>query len=521
MAKKFNTRGTCNPQMHYMVDISGKIEKIRKLVEDGEYFTINRPRQYGKTTTLFLLKKRLTEGGYLVISLSFAGLGDLIFEDERVFSREFLDSMADSISLSGSEELAGYLLKNVKKVESLKELSKVITGFIKKSALKVALMIDEVDKSSNNQLFVSFLGMLREKYLLRNAGEDYTFHSVILAGVHDVKTLKLKIRPDEQKKYNSPWNISADFKVDMSFSAEEIATMLEEYCTDKQISMDIPQTSERLRYYTSGYPFLVSRLCEIIDKDILPEKNAKEWRTEYLEDAFRILLKESNPNFDDLVKNLENNEELYDFAMSIVVDGAQVGYNIHNPLINLGSLYGILREVNGKVAVHNKIYEHILFNYMTSKIELKTNMSGYNFQNNFISGKTLDMEKILLKFQQFMKEQYSSIDEKFIEREGKLLFLAFIKPIINGMGFDFKEVQTSEEKRLDVVITFLNGRYIVELKIWRGQEAHKRGLVQLKDYLDRTGSDKGYLVIFEFIKNKNYSQDRQTVDGKEIFIVKV
>ena len=52
------------------------------------------------------------------------------------------------------------------------------------------LSIDEVDKSSNNQLFLDFLGMLRKKYLRRDAGREESFHSVILAGVHDVKTLK-------------------------------------------------------------------------------------------------------------------------------------------------------------------------------------------------------------------------------------------------------------------------------------------------------------------------------------------
>jgi hypothetical protein len=80
-------------------------------------------------------------------------------------------------------------------------------------------MIDEVDKSSNNQLFLSFLGMLRDKFLLRNMGKDKTFHSVTLAGVHDVKSLK--IRPDEEQKYNSPWNIAADFDIDMIFQQKK------------------------------------------------------------------------------------------------------------------------------------------------------------------------------------------------------------------------------------------------------------------------------------------------------------
>lgn len=50
--KEFNVTGTCIPQKHYMVDTSGKIDQIVRMVEKGNYFTINRARQYGKTTTL-------------------------------------------------------------------------------------------------------------------------------------------------------------------------------------------------------------------------------------------------------------------------------------------------------------------------------------------------------------------------------------------------------------------------------------------------------------------------------------
>ena len=51
------------------------------------------------------------------------------------------------------------------------------------------LLIDEVDKASNNELFLSFLGLLRDKFLLAVDELDYTFHSVILVGVHDIKNL--------------------------------------------------------------------------------------------------------------------------------------------------------------------------------------------------------------------------------------------------------------------------------------------------------------------------------------------
>ena len=52
------------------------------------------------------------------------------------------------------------------------------------------------------------------------AGKDETFQSVILAGVYDVKTLKLKLHPQEEMKYNSPWNIAVDFQMEMSLTVK-------------------------------------------------------------------------------------------------------------------------------------------------------------------------------------------------------------------------------------------------------------------------------------------------------------
>ncbi len=69
------------------------------------------------------------------------------------------------------EDLAEYVDSEKGKIKSFAELSRFITKFIVKWNKRVILMIDEVDKSSNNQLFLSFLGFLRNKYLLRNAGK--------------------------------------------------------------------------------------------------------------------------------------------------------------------------------------------------------------------------------------------------------------------------------------------------------------------------------------------------------------
>jgi len=454
-----------------------------------------------------------------VINISFEGIGDSIFQEEKSFCNKFLKLMVSALKFLDKEE--SERLANLKyEMNDIEELSEIITEFVESATKEVILLIDEVDKSSNNQLFLSFIGMLRNKYLLREVGKDYTFKSVILCGVYDVKSLKLKIRSEEEAKYNSPWNIAVDFNVDMSFSPKEIATMLEEYSKDNNLTMDIESISEELYFFTGGYPFLVSRLCQIIDEKIY-EYDKKPWNLVDIQSAVKMILEEKNTLFDSLIKNSENNKELYDYIEDLIVRGNNKSFNNYNPIIELGIIYGYFKNKNGKVSISNKIFGEIIYNYMVSKLENNySKMDAYNFKSAFIEPTGgLNIEKILKRFMQFMKEQYSSKDQEFIEHQGRLLFLAFIKPIINGAGFDFKEVQVSEEKRLDVVITYNNFKYIIEMKIWRGSKYHEDGIKQLCDYLDIHDLDKGYLLVFNFNKNKEFKEERINIEGKYIFRV--
>lgn len=520
LKKRFNTTGNCVPKKHYMVNIDSKLKIISNMISRGDYFTINRPRQFGKTTTLDMLEKRL-EKEYLIISISFEGIGDTAFEVEEKFSNIFLELMERSLEFQDATS-AKRLRELCSNVTNLNDVSKVITKFVKDSPKEVVLIIDEVDKSSNNQLFLSFIGTLRNKYLLRNKDRDYTFLSVILAGVYDVKNLKLKLRNEDEKKLNSPWNIAVDFDVNMSFNQLEIGTMLEDYANINNFEMEIEKLSDRIYFFTNGYPFLVSRVCQTIDEKILTEMK-RPWTLKDVDESVKLIISEVNTLFESIVKNLENNEELYNLVKRILLNGEIIMFNALDPIINIGLIYGIFKQGENGVVISNKLFEEVIYNYILSKSRTThKDMSKYNFKDKFITDKAgLDIQKILCKFMQFMKEQYSQVDATFIEREGRLLFLAFLKPIINGVGFEFKEVQVSEEKRLDVVIAYNNFKYIIELKIWRGEKYHKNGLKQLSDYLDINGMNKGFLLVFNFNQNKEYKQETVIENNKEIFIVYV
>ena len=514
MKREFNITGSCNPEWHYMVDTAKRFASVENLIEKGKYFTINRARQYGKTTTLDMIWRRLSDR-YLVVPLSFEGLGDSAFASEEAFASTFSKMMSNRLlSMLRDDNLAD-IWRNCT-AKSMDDLSSVITTFCETSTKPLVVTIDEVDKSSDNQLFLNFLGMLRNKYLDRSlSGMDSTFYSVVLAGVYDVKNLKLKIRPDAEKKYNSPWNIAADFNVDMTFHPEEIAQMLNDYEADTHTGMDIKAISEEIYKYTTGYPFLVSYICKLID-----ERLERSWNINSVQQAVKIIAKGENVTLiDDLSKNLENNDELRDFIYSIVINGQEYSYTMIDPMVRLANMFSYIREnQRHKTMIHNLIFEEVLFMYFGNKTmrEQGTRISPYIL--NYVRNGKLNMEHVITRFQDLIHEEYRESTVPFLEREGRLLFLTFLKPIINGTGFYYVEPQTRDNRRMDLVVTYDKQEFIIELKIWRGDKYEESGRDQLASYLATRNMEEGYLVTFDFSKNKKDAEPQWIEwNGKRLY----
>ncbi len=161
----------------------------------------------------------------------------------------------------------------------------------------------------------AFLKMPRPHFLLRN----------ILAGVYDIKNVKYKIKPDAQHKANSPWNITANFLIDISFSAKDISGMLGEYEQNHRTGMDIPAMAEMIYDYTSGYPYLVSRICKLMDERVTGSTafpgNADAWTKAGVTDAVKILLTEKNTLFETIAGKLEIYPRLHDLVYKLLFTG--------------------------------------------------------------------------------------------------------------------------------------------------------------------------------------------------------
>ena len=304
--KSFNTTAVCIPSKHYMVDLSDRVKEIKKLVDDGKYFTINRARQYGKTTTLTALDSALSNQ-YDVISIDFQDVTDANFENENEFTKglsQILCDTRDSMDIPIPDKYYDQFEELANKSEKVKlnDIFRIFDRWCKENQRLIVLIIDEIDTATNNQVFLDFLGKLRSNYLKRQKNTKYrTFQSVILAGVTDVKYMKSKIRSEYESKENSPWNIAADFTIDMSLSEDGIKGMLDEYEADHHTGMNTEAIAKSIREYTNGYPFLVSRICQLIDENVSKTMSLSEaWTGNGIDEAIKLILAENNTLFQSL-----------------------------------------------------------------------------------------------------------------------------------------------------------------------------------------------------------------------------
>ena len=349
------------------------------------------------------------------------------------------------------------------------------------------------------------------------------FKSVILAGVYDIQNIKRKIRPEDEHVHNSQWNIAAKFDVDMSFSVEDISGMLADYEKDKSTGMDIKEVATEIRAYTGGYPVLVCRICQILDKELAGSEDfptlTSAWTKQGVIEAVKRILNENSPLFDSLMAKIEQYPQLNEMLQNILFNGEAISYQPDNDAVKLAAMFGFIKNNTNKIQIANRIFETRLYNkYIFDENAKQTAISkeAQIYRNKFVTDKELNMDLILEKFVESYDTIYGDQTEKFLEKDGRRLFLLFIRPIINGIGNYYVEAETRDYNRTDVIIDYKAKQYILEMKIWRGNSYNERGEEQLTDYLEYYHVNKGWMLSFSFNQNKHVGITHHNINGKEI-----
>lgn len=149
--------------------------------------------------------------------------------------------------------------------------------------------------------------------------------------------------------------------------------MLEEYETDNHSGMNVEEIAGLIFDYTSGYPFLVSRLCKLMDEEVagsvsFPDK-AAAWTKEGFLEAEKLLLSEKNTLFESLMGKLNDYPSLKRKLYSILFGGKKLVYNPDDPAVDIAVMFGFVKNDGGTLRIANRIFETRLYNYFLTTDE--------------------------------------------------------------------------------------------------------------------------------------------------------
>jgi hypothetical protein len=259
---------------------------------------------------------------------------------------------------------------------------------------------------------------------------------------------------------------------------------------------------------------MVSALCKIIDEDL-----DRDWSKNGVQNAVKNFIKDPDATIlKSITKNIETFPDLKNLLRAITLENFHINYYANNLPLELGRMFAYIRpNENSQAQIHNLIFQQVLYDYFISENQLATLTPGIGFKIFIDKNGDLNMPLIINRFKDLMSKKQKK--EEFLEREGRFMFICFLKPIINGTGFYYSEPENDDESRMDLVVTYNRKEYVIELKIWHGTEYEISGREQLSEYLVTRNLDEGYLVTFSFLKNKVIQEKPEWIEynGKRIY----
>ena len=167
--------------------------------------------------------------------------------------------------------------------------------------------------------------------------------------------------------------------------------MLEEYEADHHTGMDTASIAKQIREYTNGYPFLVIRICQLINENIVPAQFADlkdAWTENGVEAAVKMIISEDNTLFDSIMGKLRTMPELRSQLKAILFEGDTIAHLPDNDDQKQLRMYGFIVNDHNTAAVANRIFEMRLYNYYIGESRFSDEMRGdaLDYKPEFIKG---------------------------------------------------------------------------------------------------------------------------------------
>ncbi|MBM3198015.1 MAG: ATP-binding protein [Chlamydiae bacterium] len=494
----FNTVGVTNPEDHYFIPHRLDWKQLVALIEKKYYFVLHAPRQSGKTTAIIEFVKHLNEEQtyralYLSTEPAHSSLVD-VKEAIRSLLEEFLSQI--TIFLPNEQLAVEYLQKTLqKRTTSKSTLSAFLRFWAESSSKPLVIFFDEFDGLVGDVL-IALLKQFRTGYTNR---PKYFPQTICLVGIRDLRDYKVKTKQQEELGVlYSPFNIKAESLVLADFSLEDIKNLYGQHSKETgQIFSE-----EALEYafeQTQGQPWLVNALAyQACFRD--EEDRSIPITKESLERAREALIKRCDTHMDALLDRL--NEPRVRHIIDSIISGG--GEDQEFPADDLQYIQDLGLITKQGLTIANPIYQEIIPRALAGvkQRSIAQELSWYQKKDGL-----LDVPKLLSGFTAFYRENSEIWLEKFAYKEAgpHLLLLAFLQRIINGGGRIHREYALGS-KRVDLLITWKEQKFVIELKVLRGEADISSWLAQIAAYMDKSHAKEGYLVIFDRRKTKSWEE---------------
>ena len=436
MERFFNTAGPQTPQA-YTIDPLTRIdlEDVLTLIRQQRYFVLHAPRQTGKTSCLLALRDYLnSQGEYIAVYANIEG-GQAGRNNIKSVIKSTVDTLAREVRLVLRDNSLEKLKEETKDIGAESMLSEYLTRLSEQLPKPLVLMIDEIDALVGDSL-VSVLRQIRSGY----ANRPQSFpQSIILCGVRDVRDYRIVLSNQDIITGGSAFNIKTKSLRLGNFNMEEIYELYMQHTRETGQKFEdacFPMIWEA----TEGQPWLVNAMGREVTYEM--KENRDRTVTIIPEMVYRAqerIVYRRDTHIDILIDKLKE-PRVKSVLEPILANSDEPDENkmADDDILYVKDMGLVIKERGKPLRIANAIYREIIPRELTASTQEQLLQDPQWYQR---PDSSIDMEKLLLDFQQFFRQNADSWIGKFDYAEAgpQLLLQAFLQRIVNGGGYIDRE----------------------------------------------------------------------------------
>jgi hypothetical protein len=518
--RRFSSYGPINNKLHYyaprieLIDMAYTQLIGENFDEGGHYITVWAPRQCGKTWTMQQILFRLRKDPrFDVLKINLEHLKN--------------ETDADFIIANIAKEIGEELNKPFPVVTSQAQFQEIF----KKTTLTkpLILIMDEFDslcETAINAIVSAFRNIYTKRMDEGDKPTDqktYLLHAVALIGVRSVLGI--------ENPKGSPFNVQRSVHIP-NLTYEEVKGMFQWY--EKESGQTIePETIQKLYDETRGQPGLTCWIAELLTEGFEGYTNVKTRPLgmkdfNFVYTAATVAL--PNNNILNLISKAKK-EENKAFLLEMFKTGEKIEFTFDDPTINELYMNGLLDkelDPDGRYYLRfaSPLVQKRLFNYFSRTFfrQMGPLVNSFTNLDDIITDTDLNIPNLLKLYQTYLEKNknwlFTSVprrnDMRIYEAVYHFNLYSYLDAFLrNPGGRVFPEFPTGNGK-IDLVVTYGQNRYGLELKSFTNEREYKISLERAADYGKQLGLAVIYLVLFvDYIDAPNREKLEKAYKGKQ------